>query len=165
MDTLPVVSNHADLQLQDNKGALLMCTDLPFKGKIALTAKICLLYSLFSIPAIADETTTVDEYISAAQPYLHLSCEGAWEVSGENDEEYINIIHRLIPITFINHDFDVALVQQAPQADQEKLSKLFYDEVGLRCRERPQSLLAGVVDRSVVYAFGEVAPEAETTVE
>jgi hypothetical protein len=142
-----------------------MYTDMPSKGKFALIARICLLSSLFTIPAIADETKTIDEYISAAQPYLPLSCEGAWEASGQSDEEYINIINRLIAITFINHDFDVALLQEAPQADQDQLSKVFYDEVGRSCRERTQRLLAGVVDRSLVYAFDKVAPEADDDLE
>jgi len=142
-----------------------MCNDVPSKSKFALIAKICLLSSLFSIPAIADETMTIEEYISAAQPYLHLSCEGAWEASGQNNEEYINIINRLIAITFINHDFDVELLAEAPQADQDQLSKLFYDEVGRSCKERTQRLIAGVVDRSLVYAFDNVVPEADDDLE
>lgn len=142
-----------------------MSNYLPSKGHFALIAKICLLCSLSSLSANADETKTIDEYISAVQPYLHLSCEGAWEVSGQNDEEYINIINQLTAITFINHDFDVNQVQDAPQADQDRLSKVFYDQVGLRCKERPQRLIAGVVDRSLVYAFDEVAPEADDDLE
>ncbi len=142
-----------------------MSNYLPSKGHFALVAKICLLCSLSSVSANADEAKTIDEYISAVQPYLHLSCEDAWEVSGQNEEEYINIINELTAITFINHDFDIKLVQGAPQADQDRLSKVFYDQVGLRCNERPQRLLAGVVDRSLVYAFDEVAPEADDDLE
>ena len=115
--------------------------------------------------ANADEAKTIDEYISAVQPYLHLSCEDAWEVSGQNEEEYINIINRFIAITFINHDFDVELLQIAPKEDRDQLRKVFYDEIGRSCRERPQRLLAGVVDRSLVYAFDEVAPEADDDLE
>jgi len=142
-----------------------MSNYLPSRGNFALIAKVCLLCSLSSASANADETKTIDEYISAVQPYLHLSCEGAWETSGQNDETYINIINQLTAITFINHDFDIKLVQDAPQADQNRLSKVFYDEVGLRCKERPQRLIAGVVDRSLVYAFDEVAPEADEDLE
>ena len=83
-----------------------------------------------------------------------------FEASSKYDE-YINIINRLVAITYINHDFDVALVNKAPEADQARLRKIFYDEVGKRCKERPQRLLAGVVDRSLVYAFDKVAPEAD----
>lgn len=36
-----------------------------------------------------------------------------------------------------------------------------YDDLGLRCKERPQRLLAGVVDWSLVRAFDEVVPEAD----
>lgn len=142
-----------------------MCKYLPSKGQFALIAIICLLCSLFSISAVAEETKTIDEYINEANPYLHMSCEGAWEVSGQDDDEYISIINRFIAITFINHDFDVELLQVAPQEDQDRLSKVFYDEVGRSCRERPQRLLAGVVDRSLVYAFDKVAPEADDDLE
>lgn len=141
-----------------------MFTNFPPKGKTALIAMTCLWASLLASPAVADEKT-VEEYIETAQPYLHLSCEDAWELTGADEDEYINIIHHLVAITFINFDFDVELIQQAPKADQEKLSKAFYDEVGRRCRERPQLLLAGVVDGSLVYAFGEVVSETNDSPE
>ena len=138
-----------------------MCNDLSFKKQITVIAKACLVYGLLTLSAGADDAMTIDDYIDEARPYLHLSCAGAWDTSGENDEEYINIVNRFVAITFINHDFDVARVNNAPEADQERLRKLFYDEVGKTCRERPQRLLAGVVDRSLVAAFDKVKPEAD----
>ncbi len=41
----------------------------------------------------------------------------------------------------------------------------FYDQVDLLCKERPQRLFAGVVDRSLVYAFDEITPEADNDLE
>jgi hypothetical protein len=64
-----------------------------------------------------------------------------------------------VPVIFINHDFDVEQIEDAPEADQKRLQVLFYDEVGKRCAEDPQRLLAGVVERSLVYAFDEIQKE------
>ena len=138
-----------------------MYPSLPFKSISLFAGSVLLASSLLTITANAEEQKTVEDYINDAGPYLHLSCELAWQKSGPSDDEYINIINRLVAITYINHDFDVALVNKAPEADQERLRKVFYDEVGQRCKERPQRLLAGVVDRSLVYAFDKVAPEAD----
>lgn len=118
-----------------------------------LAAAIGLLLSAYVLPAFAAEEMTIDQYIDAARPYLNLSCEGAWDESGENADEYVAIINRFVAIIFINHNFDVQRIEEAPAADQEKLRVLFYNEVGKRCGEDPQKLLAGVVERSLVYAF------------
>jgi len=138
-----------------------MYLNLPIISKTRLAGSIILASSLLAITANAEEQKTVEDYINDAGPYLHLSCELAWQKSGPNDDEYISIINRLVAISFINHDFDVAVVNNAPEADQERLRKIFYDDVGKRCKERPQRLLAGVVDRSLVTAFDKVKPEAD----
>lgn len=138
-----------------------MYLNLPIISKTLLAGNIFLVSSLFAFTANAEEQKTVEDYINDARPYLHLSCELSWQKSGPNDDEYINIINRLVAISYINHDFDVALVNNAPEADQERLRKIFYDEVGKRCEERPQRLLAGVVDRALVTAFDKVAPDAD----
>jgi len=104
----------------------------------------------------ADEMT-IDQYIEAAGPYLHLSCQGAWETSGEDPEKYVAIINSFVPIAFINHDFDVQRIYDAPAADQEQLRVIFYDDIGQRCAENPQRLLAGIVERSLEYALKEMA--------
>ena len=41
------------------------------------------------------------------------------------------------------------------------LRKAFYDDIGKQCSKRQQRLLAGVIDRALVRAFNEVAPEAD----
>jgi hypothetical protein len=124
-------------------------------------ASVFLASSLLTLNANADEQKTIEEYINEARPYLHLSCELAWQKSGPNDDEYINIINRIVAISFINHDFDVALVNNKPEAEQERLRKAFYDDIGKQCSNRPQRLLAGVIDRSLVRAFVEIVPEAD----
>ena len=116
-------------------------------------AVIVFLLAGYALPAFGEEEKTVDQYISEAAPYLHLSCEYAWEASGEDPDEYVAIINRFVAIVFINHDFDIQRIDDAPAADQERLRVLFYDEIGERCAEDPQKLLAGVVERSLVFAL------------
>ena len=99
------------------------------------------------------EEKTIDDYISDAAPFLHHSCESAWDASGQDPEEYVAIINRFVAIVFINHDFDIQRIADAPEADQEQLKVLFYDEIGERCAADSQKLLAGVVENSLVHAF------------
>ena len=115
-----------------------------------------LLLCTFSLAAVGAQEKTIDDYINEASPYLHHSCESAWAASKENGEEYVAIINRFVAIAFINHDFDIKRIDEAPEADQEELRVIFYDAVGKRCEEDPQKLLAGVVERSLVYAFDEM---------
>ena len=122
----------------------------------ASLAGTCLLLCAFSLPAIGAQEKTIDDYINEARPYLHHSCESAWAASKENGEEYVAIINRFVAIAFINHDFDVKRIDEAPPADQEELRVIFYNAIGKRCEEDPQKLLAGVVERSLVYAFDEM---------
>lgn len=119
----------------------------------ALIATISLLLGAYMLPAFGDEEKTIDAYIADATPYLHHSCQSAWEASGENAEEYVAIINRFVAVIFINHDFDIQRIADAPEADQEQLKVLFYDGIGERCTADPQKLLASVVEDSLVFAF------------
>jgi hypothetical protein len=42
----------------------------------------------------------------------------------------------------------------------EALRFEYYNEIGRRCKENPSMLLVGVVERSLLHAFSNVAPEA-----
>lgn len=116
-------------------------------------ATIVLLLGAYALPVVGEEENTIDQYIADATPYLHHSCESAWDATGQNAEEYVAIINRFVAIVFINHDFDIQRIADAPEADQEQLRVLFYDEIGERCAADPQKLLAGVVENSLVHAF------------
>ena len=116
-------------------------------------ASIIFLLSTHVLTVFAEEEKTIDEYIGDATPYLHHSCETAWDASGQNPEEYVAIINRFVAVIFINHDFDIQRLADAPKADQEQLKVLFYDEIGERCAADSQKLLAGVVENSLVHAF------------
>jgi len=118
-----------------------------------LVATIGLLLGAYVLPVFGEEEKTIDEYISDATPYLHHSCESAWDASGQDPEEYVAIINRFVAVIFINHDFDIQRIADASEADQEQLKVLFYDEIGERCAADSQKLLAGVVENSLVHAF------------
>ena len=118
-----------------------------------LVATIGLLLGAYVLPVFGEEEKTIDGYISDATPYLHHSCESAWDASGQDPEEYVAIINRFVAVIFINHDFDIQRIADASEADQEQLRVLFYDEIGERCAADSQKLLAGVVENSLVHAF------------
>ena len=133
-----------------------MLTGMQGSGSRLLIAAISLLIGTTALPVLAEEEMTIEGYIAAASPFLHNSCESAWAASGEDAEKYVAMINSFVAIVFINHDFDIQRIADAPEADQEKLKVLFYDEIGRRCSEDPQKLLAGVVERSLTFAFDEM---------
>lgn len=116
-------------------------------------AMISFLLAAYALPVFGEEEKTIEGYISDATPYLHHSCQSAWEASGEDAEEYVAIINRFVSVIFINHDFDIQRIADAPAADQEQLREIFYDGIGERCAADPQKLLAGVVENALVFAF------------
>ena len=116
-------------------------------------AAIVFLLGAHALPVFGEEEMTIEQYINDATPYLHHSCESAWDASGQDAEEYVAIINRFVPVVFINHDFDIQRLADAPEAYREQLKVLFYDEIGERCAADSQKLLAGVVENSLVHAF------------
>ncbi len=133
-----------------------MLFGMQIKKSWVLSGTISLLLGAYMLPVFGAEEKTIDEYIDEASPYLHHSCESAWEASGENPDEYVAIMNRFVSVAFINHDFDVQRIYDAPQADQDELSVIFYDEIGRRCAENPQRLLSGIVERSLEFALEEM---------
>ena len=130
-----------------------MSINVQIKKPWVLIVLAGLLLGSYAYSLYADQEKTIEQYIEEAQPYLHLSCQGAWDESGEDPDEYVAIMNRFISIAFINHDFDVQRIYAAPQADQDELSVLFYNEIGERCEKNPQRLLAGIVERSLESAL------------
>jgi hypothetical protein len=110
----------------------------------------------FGQAVFAADEMTIEDYIDEARPYLHHSCQSAWEASNEDPDEYVAMMNRFVAIAFINHNFDVQRIDDAPEADQEQLRVLFYNDVGKRCKEHPDRLLAGIVERSIEYALKEM---------
>ena len=116
-------------------------------------ATIIFLLGAYALPVFGEEEKTIEQYISDATPYLHHSCESAWDASGQDADKYVEMINRFVAVIFINHDFDIQRIADASEADQEQLKVLFYDEIGERCAADSQKLLAGVVENSLVHAF------------
>ena len=108
----------------------------------------------------AKEYLTAEEYIELARPYLHMSCEAAWAEAGEVPESYVEIVDKVSAITFLNHDLDIEDVYAHSAEDVEALRVEYYTAVGDFCRENPNNLLAGIVERALLQAFADVAPEA-----
>ena len=130
-----------------------MFFNLHIKKSWVLIGLAGVLLSASANSVFADEEKTIEQYIAEAQPYLHLSCQGAWEASGEDPDEYVAIMNRFESIAFINHDFDVERIYAPPQADQDELSVLLYNEICERCEKNPQILLSGIVERSLESAL------------
>jgi hypothetical protein len=106
------------------------------------------------------EYLSVEEYIEQARPYLHLSCEGAWELAAMDADAYLEIVDKVSAISFLNHDLNIEEVYDHSAEEVEALRVDYYTEIGQRCKENPKKLLAGVVERSLLTAFNKVAPEA-----
>jgi hypothetical protein len=116
------------------------------------------------IASASDEATkeylTAEEYVKLAQPYLHLSCEAAWAMAKEDADAYVEIVDKVSAIGFLNHDLDISEVYEHSEAEVEALRIDFYTSTGDFCRENPNLLLAGVVERALLQAFTDIAPEA-----
>jgi len=119
-------------------------------------AAICFFIGTFGQAVFGADEMTIEDYIDEARPYLHHSCQSAWTASNEDPDEYVAMMNRFVAIAFINHNFDVQRIDDAPEADQEQLRVLFYNDVGKRCKEHPDRLLAGIVERSIEYALKEM---------
>ena len=124
---------------------------------------IIAIFLSLSAGAVADEHEdgylTVDEYIEAARPFLHFSCEGAWDSVSEDPDAYIEIVNKLAAIGFINHDFDVAEMDALPAEELETVQIEYYNEIGRQCRESPSMLLVGVVENALIDTFSSLRAE------
>ena len=92
-----------------------MSLNMQIKKSWVLTGLAGLLLSSFTCSLFAGEEKTIEQYVEEARPYLHLSCQGAWDASGEDPDEYVAIMNRFVSIAFINHDFDVERITRRPR--------------------------------------------------
>jgi len=140
---------------------------MKIKGQIAWALAAVFAAALFlwgpstaAIEAASEDYLTVEEYIEQARPYLHMSCEAAWAEAEEDADAYVEIVDKVSAISFLNHDLDIEDVYDHSAEDVEALRVAYYAEVGSQCKENPNNLLAGVVERALLGAFNKVAPEA-----
>ena len=140
---------------------------MKIKGQTAWALAALIAAALFlwgpspeAIEAASEDHLTVEEYIEQARPYLHMSCEAAWAEAEEDADVYVEIVDKVSAISFLNHDLDIEEVYDHSSEDVEALRVAYYTEVGSQCKENPNNLLAGVVERALLGAFELVAPEA-----
>jgi hypothetical protein len=116
-----------------------------------------------SAAAVAEEPNdgylTAEQYIEQASPFLHLSCEGAWNNVNEDPDAYIDIVNKLAAIGFINHSFDIAKMEALPAEELEAVRTEYYNEIGRLCMESPSMLLAGVVENALIDTFSSLMAE------
>ena len=116
-----------------------------------------------SATAVAEEPDdgylTAEQYIEQANPFLHLSCEGAWSAAGEDPDAYIDIVDKLAAIGFLNHNFDIAKMEALPAEELEAVRTEYYNEIGRLCMESPSMLLAGVVENALIDTFSSLTAE------
>lgn len=111
--------------------------------------------------ATADETHTVEWYLDQARPHLHHSCQSAWDMVMEDQDQFIELVGTISAVSFYNHDFNIERLTALPEDKQTVLQREFYEEIGELCRENNQSLLAGVVDTALTGAIAKVAAEEQ----
>ena len=124
---------------------------------------IIAIFLSLSAGAVADEHEdgylTIDEYVEAARPYLHFSCEMNLLARTVATDAYIEIVNKLAAIGFINHDFDVAEMDALPAEELETVQIEYYNEIGRQCRESPSMLLVGVVENALIDTFSSLRAE------
>ncbi len=101
---------------------------------------------------------TVEEYIEQARPFLHLSCEGAWEKAKKDESAYLDILNKVVAIHFINYNLDIKTLEALPAKDLEERQVTYYNEIGRMCRETPTRSLVGVTERALVDTFAKLPP-------
>ena len=122
---------------------------------------ICIALVPAQLTASADETRTVEWYLDQARPHLHHSCQSAWDMVEQDQDQFIEMIGTISAVSFYNHDFNIERLTALPEDKQDELQREFYEEIGEMCREDNQSLLAGVVDTALTGAIAKIVSEEQ----
>ena len=100
----------------------------------------------FTAPAIATaEDKTAEEYLIEAAKVLHHSCRSVEEKFGEDDEAVVDVVEKMIAVSLYNREIDFTQIELTPE-EGEELWREFADELGDRCADDANALLAGIVD-------------------
>jgi len=97
---------------------------------------------------------TAEEYIEQARPFLHFSCEGAWEGVNRDEDAYLDILNKVVAIHFINYNFDIKKLEALPDLEERRVT--YYNEIGRMCRETPTRSLVGAIERALVDTFAKL---------
>ena len=91
-------------------------------------------------------------YLDRAEQVLHHSCRSLVEVAGEDPTQIEMVLRSMVAVSLYNREINVA--DYAKTDDELKeLKSTFIDAIRSGCEEDSDALLAGVVDRAVVYAL------------
>lgn len=99
-------------------------------------------------PALAADEKTAEQYLAEAAKVLHHSCRSLEEKFGEDDNAVVDVIQKMIAVTLYNRSIDFTTLKLTPEQGEE-LWREFADELGDRCADDADGLLAGMVDRIV----------------
>ncbi len=135
---------------------------IPNKHNISVVIALsvaCMVAGLAPLRSSADEARSAEWYLEQARPYLHHSCQSAWDAVEQNQDKFIEMVGVVSAVSFYNHDFDIERLRALPEEKQKQLQREFYEEIGELCRQNNQSLFAGVVDFSLTGAIAKIAAE------
>ena len=96
-----------------------------------------------------------------ARPHLHHSCQSAWDMVEQDQDQFIEMIGMISAVSFYNHDFNIERLTALPEEKQAVLQQEFSEEIGELCKQNNQSLLAGVIDYALTGAIAKVAAEEQ----
>lgn len=112
----------------------------------SLFAPVVALTLAFTAPAIATaEDKTAEQYLIEAATVLHHSCRSVEEKFGEDDAAVVDVVEKMIAVSLYNREIDFTQIELTPE-EGEELWREFADELGDRCADDANALLAGIVD-------------------
>ena len=110
-----------------------------------------LMLMLACYSAVAKDKKAID-YIDAAKPYLHLSCQALVDDFGKDEKKMAEIVELMVAVSVINREIDLTKLLNT-ESDKTEFGQFLEKALKEQCKDDVQSLLMGNVDRAIVYAF------------
>ncbi|MEJ2176444.1 MAG: hypothetical protein P8Y12_00505 [Gammaproteobacteria bacterium] len=128
---------------------------------ISVTGALSFLFGSMLRPAHAEEIHSVEWYLDQARPHMLHSCQSAWDMVEQDQDQFIDLVGTISAVSFYNHDFNIERLKALSEERQTELQREFYEEVGELCRQNNQALLAGAVDTALTEAIAKIADEEQ----
>ena len=101
---------------------------------------------LIASPVVAPaQNVTLEQFMAEAAPHMHHSCRTAEETYGADDAALYEVVEAMVAVSLINRKIDLVNDPLTP-AEADELWREFADELGDRCANDIDALLAGVID-------------------
>jgi len=108
---------------------------------------------LFAAATAPQAEPTPELMVQEAAGLLHHSCDSLVEVTGADEEAIISVVKKMVAVSLINRQIDLA--QYASTDEQkEELRNKFVEELRGGCAADRKALLAGIVDSAVKKVLG-----------